>query len=91
MCDSEGPCWGPNLAGRRVDGGWTDRQDFAPAPPDLSLLCVWGTHRAPFTGLLVLITAAGARPSSQHFPCLCSEAPWGGSGAPAFKPQLKEE
>lgn len=71
------------LCGSRLRG------DPAPALPDLSLLCVWGAHRAPLPGLLVLVTAGGRSPSSRPaLPCLCS-GPTGGSAAPALDPRTR--
>lgn len=65
------------------------RGDPAPAPPDRSLLCVWGAHRAPLTGLLVLVTAGGCSPSSRPaLPCLWS-GPTGGSAAPNLDPRTR--
>lgn len=64
----------------RVPAGiltWVEAQDFAPAPPHLSPLCVWGTHKAPFTGLLVLITTDG---HSTLLPTLPLPLVWGPKG-----------
>lgn len=76
----------------RVPAGiltWAEAQDFAPAPPDLNPLCVWGTHKAPFTGLLVLITTGGHSTLLPTLPLPLVWGPKGASGAPAFNPQVR--
>lgn len=75
-------------AGEAGDG---QRKDFARAPPHLRPLCVWGAHRAAFTGLLVLITAGGRMTLLPTQPSLCSGATLGGSAAPTFNPEMQEE
>ena len=73
------------------EGGDGQSKDFARAPPHLSRF-VSGAHTGPHSrDCWFSLPPAGARPSSQHSLSLCSGATLGGSGAPTFNPEMKEE
>lgn len=63
-------------------------------PPNLSLLCVWGAHRAPFTGLLVLVTAGGRSlllPPGASVPLVWAHRRvWGSCSQPPHDGKMKE-